>query len=194
MLGADEMVVAIFILMLGIGREGTANISSRFEIHDFGRINDNYYRGAQPHRDDYPRLAALGIKAVVDLRQDGPADEEILVERAGMKFYRIRMGTGRPPSETAIRQFLQIVNDPGNQPVFVHCEDGHIRNQRDDGNLSYDPRRLDCRPGIPGDEEVSFPRVSASSSKTFYLSLRLTSLCSFLCLIIPIKTGGDTTL
>jgi tyrosine-protein phosphatase SIW14 len=44
-----------------------------------------------------------------------------------MKFYAIRMTASHPPSENDIHQFLEIVNDPANQPVFVHCEDGHIR-------------------------------------------------------------------
>jgi len=64
---------------------------------------------------------------VVDLRQGGPDDEQPLLENAGMKFYSIPMTASDPPSEITIHQFLQVVNDPANQPVFVHCEDGHIR-------------------------------------------------------------------
>jgi protein tyrosine phosphatase (PTP) superfamily phosphohydrolase (DUF442 family) len=96
-------------------------------LDDFGKLNDNYYRGGQPKREDYARLAALGIRTVVDLRQDGPDDEQRLVENAGMTFYSIPMTASYPPSEFVIHRFLQLVNDPANQPVFVHCEHGHIR-------------------------------------------------------------------
>ena len=33
---------------------------SKIRIRNFGRINPNYYRGAQPKRGDYVDLAALG--------------------------------------------------------------------------------------------------------------------------------------
>jgi tyrosine-protein phosphatase SIW14 len=118
--------VILTLVLSGISQDGVTDFG-QLDIDEFGRINDNYYRGAQPKRDAYARLAALGIKAVVDLRNGGPHEEEALTERAGMKLYRIPMKTSHPPPETDIRRFLQIVNDPDNQPVFVHCEDGHIR-------------------------------------------------------------------
>jgi protein tyrosine phosphatase (PTP) superfamily phosphohydrolase (DUF442 family) len=114
-------------MLAGMGGNGVANPSGQLTVDEFDKLNDNYYRGGQPKREDYARLAALGIKTVVDLRQRGVDDEQTLLEGAGMKFYSIPMTTSCPPSETTIHQFLQIVNDPANQPVFVHCEDGHIR-------------------------------------------------------------------
>src|SRR5262249_45566566 len=92
-----------------------------------GRINDNYYRGAQPEGRDYKDLAALGVKTVIDLTKDGHADEQGRVEGAGMKFFRIPMTTSERPSDAAVRQFLSLVNDPANQPVFVHCQGGRHR-------------------------------------------------------------------
>src|SRR5262249_56462574 len=40
---------------------------SNIRIDNFGRINDNYYRGAQPDARDYADLAALGDKTLIDL-------------------------------------------------------------------------------------------------------------------------------
>jgi protein tyrosine/serine phosphatase len=37
------------------------------------------------------------------------------------------MTTHEPPSSTTIDQFLKIVNDPANQPVYVHCVGGRHR-------------------------------------------------------------------
>jgi protein tyrosine/serine phosphatase len=121
------MILVMFIMLLGWSSDGVTNPFGRLGVDDFAKVNDNYYRGGQPKREDYARLAVLGIRAVVDLRQSGPDDEQGLVENAGMKFFSIPMSPSYPPSEFAIHQFLQIVNDPANQPVFVHCEDGHIR-------------------------------------------------------------------
>jgi len=102
---------------------GMANI----RVDNFGRINSNYYRGAQPEDGDYRDLAVFGVRTVIDLTADGRANEQRLVEQAGMKFYRIPLTTSEKPSEAAVARFLKLVNDPANQPVFVHCQGGRHR-------------------------------------------------------------------
>ena len=73
-------------------------------------------------------LAAFGIKTVIDLQADGVNhDEARMVERAGMKFYRIPMTTHVSPTAEQLAQFLHIVNDPAQQPVYVHCKGGRHR-------------------------------------------------------------------
>src|SRR5437660_8300819 len=103
-----------------------ANVAG-VRIDNFGRINQNYYRGAQPDGRDYADLSALGVKTVIDLTRDGRDDERQMVERAGMRFYRIPLTTSDRPSSTAVAQFLKVVNDPANQPVYVHCQGGRHR-------------------------------------------------------------------
>src|SRR5882672_4037553 len=100
---------------------------SHIRIDNFGKINDNYYRGAQPNASDYSDLAAMGIKTVLDLQADGRADEQGLVQRVGMRFYRIGMTTTDRPTDAQVAQFFKIVNDPANQPVYVHCAGGRHR-------------------------------------------------------------------
>ena len=96
-------------------------------IDNFGEVSPTYFRGAQPEGRDYATLASLGIKTVIDLRKDFEADEERLVEAAGMKFVRIPMTTRVAPTAAQIDSFLKLVNDPANQPVFVHCVGGKHR-------------------------------------------------------------------
>ena len=96
-------------------------------IANFGRINDIYYRGEQPDGRDYADLAALGVKLVIDLQRDGPLSERQAVEAAGMKFRRIPMTTRKAPTSEELATFLQLVNDPANQPVYVHCAGGRHR-------------------------------------------------------------------
>ena len=80
-----------------------------------------------PNSGDYSDLAALGVRTVIDLTRDGRSDEEGLVTRSGMKFFRIPMTTSDRPEETAVARFLKIVDDPANQPVYVHCQGGRHR-------------------------------------------------------------------
>lgn len=118
------------VLLLAASASAETNSSaklSNIHIKNFGRINDNYYRGAQPDSRDYADLAAAGVKTVIDLTKDGHSDEAGLVARAGMKFYRIPMTTSDRPSDAAVKQFLKLVNDPANFPVYVHCQGGRHR-------------------------------------------------------------------
>ena len=54
-------------------------------------------------------------------------DEAGLVQAAGMQFFRIPLTTTARPTEAAVAQFLKLVNDPANQPVYVHCQGGRHR-------------------------------------------------------------------
>jgi tyrosine-protein phosphatase SIW14 len=100
---------------------------SKIHIDNFGRLNANYYRGAQPKGQDYADLAGLGIKMVIDLTKDGDPGEMALAQKAGMKWLRIPMTTHETPTSEVIAQFLRVVTDPANQPVYVHCQGGRHR-------------------------------------------------------------------
>jgi len=106
----------------------TADISS-IKIFNFGKINANYYRGSQPNASGVASLKALGVKTVIDLRsdEDRDAQESTFVEKAGMKYVSIPMTTHETPSLKKLDQFLKLVNDPANQPVYVHCVEGRHR-------------------------------------------------------------------
>ena len=85
-------------------------------------------RGAQPEGRDYADLAALGIKTVINLTSDdAQTNEGSMVERANMTYVEIPMTTHEPPTAVQLAQFLGIVNDPANQPVYVHCVGGRHR-------------------------------------------------------------------
>jgi protein tyrosine/serine phosphatase len=96
-------------------------------IDNFGQVNAHYYRGAQPQGQDFAALARLGVKMVIDLASEGDANERASAEREGMQFVRIPMTTSDRPSQEVIDKFLALVNDPGNQPVYVHCMGGRHR-------------------------------------------------------------------
>jgi tyrosine-protein phosphatase SIW14 len=103
-------------------------LGTAVRIDNFGRVNDRYYRGAQPDARALADLARLGVKATIDLTSgDGNESEQRLAEAAGMKFFKIAMDTRVVPTPEQIATFLGIVNDPANQPVFVHCVGGRHR-------------------------------------------------------------------
>jgi protein tyrosine/serine phosphatase len=101
--------------------------SRKIQIKNFGCVNERFYRGAQPKAEDYAALAAMGVKTVIDLQREGEANEKSLVEAQGMNFFRIGMSDKDRPSADQAELFLRIVNDPANQPVFIHCRGGRHR-------------------------------------------------------------------
>ena len=119
--------VSAALLAVALALPAAAQNLSNIRIDNFGRVNANYFRGAQPEAGDYADLASLGVKTVIDLTKDGRDDEPGLVKGAGMKFYRIPLTTSVAPTDAAVAEFLKIVNDRANQPVFVHCQGGRHR-------------------------------------------------------------------
>ena len=106
---------------------GVVDISA-VQIDNFGRVDSHYYRGAQPQGRDYADLVALGVKTVINLTSDdAEADEQAMVESAGMKYVQIPMTTRTEPTSAQLAEFLKIVNDPARQPVYVHCVGGRHR-------------------------------------------------------------------
>lgn len=98
-------------------------------IPNFKQVTPTIYRGGQPTVEGLQQLYALGVRTVVNLR-----NEEILVNKEqqvarslGMKFINIPLDVFNPPSQQAIQQFLKITDASQSSPVFVHCLHGQDR-------------------------------------------------------------------
>jgi protein tyrosine/serine phosphatase len=126
---AASVVIALAVLSSAQGdqRNKSTDKSSKCQIKNFGCLNEKFYRGAQPKEQDFADLAAMGVKTIIDLQMSGEEREQGLVEAHRMKFYRIGMSDKNQPGPEQVSLFLKIVNDPANQPVFVHCAGGRHR-------------------------------------------------------------------
>jgi protein tyrosine/serine phosphatase len=96
-------------------------------IENFGKVNDNYYRGSQPVVNQFAELKKLGIKTVIDLREDSLKDSGNMARAAGLQYINIPLTTKRPSTSEQTEYFLRLVNDQTNWPVFVHCKGGRHR-------------------------------------------------------------------
>ncbi len=124
--GAVKLVILI-LAVISVAQAAQRDKLSQCRIKNFGCVNENFYRGAQPKAQDYADLASMGVKTVIDLQREGSDEEQALVEEQGMKFYRIAMSDKSQPGGEQVDAFLKLVNDPANQPVFVHCAGGRHR-------------------------------------------------------------------
>lgn len=96
-------------------------------IENFGKLNENYYRGSQPLAEQFTQLKTLGIKTVIDLRQDSVEEAEEWARAAGLQYINIPLTTKRAATEEQTTYFLNLVNDKANWPVYVHCKGGRHR-------------------------------------------------------------------
>jgi protein tyrosine/serine phosphatase len=93
-------------------------------IANFGQMNDHLYRGAQPSQSDYKALADMGIKTIIDLRNDYESFARSSAEAAGLKYVNIPMNGVSAPSDEDVAKFLQVINDPASGKVYFHCKAG----------------------------------------------------------------------
>src|SRR5262245_21375843 len=114
---AATLICAITLTAGAIqGHKHTEGDHVAVDIDNFGKVNDHFYRGAQPKGRSYEQLAALGIKTLVDLREDAKDDARSATERAGMRYINLPMKEKSYPQADTAARFLQIVNDQANWP------------------------------------------------------------------------------
>lgn len=97
------------------------------KIKNFGQMDEHFYRGAQPKPGDYKALATLGIKTVIDLRDDPTKYEKARAEAAKIRYVNIPMDDKGEPKEEQINAFFAIANDSTAWPFYVHCAGGRHR-------------------------------------------------------------------
>ncbi len=106
------------------------NADSKFaniKISNFGQMDERFYRGARPGKNDYQALAAIGIKTVIDLTDNSRSYEQPGVEAAGLRYVNIPLPDKSSPTTEQISAFLKLVNDAATGKFFVHCAGGRHR-------------------------------------------------------------------
>jgi len=92
-------------------------------IKNFLRINDKICTGGQPSLDDLARLKADGVKAVINLRMASEInveEESAKAKELGLRYFHIPFDSANPKPE-AVDEFLKVMAEPANRPVFIHC-------------------------------------------------------------------------
>ena len=124
---AQLLVIALLVGLHGAPAPAQSGETPGIRIKNFGRVNENYYRGSQPDEAGFAELKRLGVKIVIDLRQDRLAESEGRARGQGLRYVNIPLTTKRPATDEQTAHFLSLVNDPANWPVYVHCKGGRHR-------------------------------------------------------------------
>lgn len=125
-------LLAVFAVVSSLFISGAASAKSNnsfanVHISNFGQMDERFYRGAQPKERDFQALADLGIKTIIDLRDDPVSYEKGATEALGMRYINIPMSASRYPEAAQIAEFLKLVNDPATGKFYVHCAGGRHR-------------------------------------------------------------------
>jgi protein tyrosine/serine phosphatase len=121
-----SVLLALFAFVLASSITAFAQ-QTELKIKNFGQMDDRFYRGAQPKEEDYKQLAAIGIKTIIDLREDPTDYEKRDAEAAGIRYVNLPMSDKDYPPAATIDQFLKLVDDPSTGKFFVHCAGGRHR-------------------------------------------------------------------
>jgi protein tyrosine phosphatase (PTP) superfamily phosphohydrolase (DUF442 family) len=97
------------------------------EVKNFGKVNENFYRGGQPEEEQFRQLAALGVKTIIDLRDDAKDKFRREAEAAGLRYINLPLDDKSYPAADAAKRFLELANNQANWPIFVHCAGGRHR-------------------------------------------------------------------
>lgn len=126
-LQASLLALVIGVIAAASASAGPVQATSNIHIKNFGQMDERFYRGAQPAETDYRDLAALGIKTIIDLRDDPVSYAKREAELAGLRYVNIPMSDSISPREEQVEQFLALVNDPASGSFYVHCLGGRHR-------------------------------------------------------------------
>ena len=121
------LLALITVLSLAAVTSAQENSTSNIKIKNFGQMDERFYRGAQPKEKDYKDLAQLGIRTIIDLRDDPEPYEKRMAESLGMTYVHIPMVAKEYPTPEALDLFFKTVNDPKTGKFFVHCAGGRHR-------------------------------------------------------------------
>jgi peptidoglycan hydrolase-like protein with peptidoglycan-binding domain len=92
------------------------------------KMSDALTRGSRiDSMDGYLALKNQGYQAIVDLREEGRGDEGFGAKEAGLETLRIPVIDNTAPTMAQVKEFLDFVSRPENEPVYFHCEAGKGR-------------------------------------------------------------------
>jgi protein tyrosine phosphatase (PTP) superfamily phosphohydrolase (DUF442 family) len=127
-------VLVATALLLAYPGSVAADLSA--PIVRFHKVDTRLYRGAQPDRAGFEFLREIGVRTVVNLRDDDYArsgEERRLVESLGMRYVQLPVRDGNffkrtrtIPADT-VESFFSIIDTAEEGPVFVHCRRGADR-------------------------------------------------------------------
>lgn len=105
---------------------GEGETPSATWIPNYVPIEEGFARGGQPVQPGVEWLAEHGVKTEIDLRGDGDLTNQWLVPDWHGRVQRVSIPFEdyKDPTLEQVEQFIALVDNPANRPVYVHCKAG----------------------------------------------------------------------
>lgn len=125
----SRLSASVCVLALLVSTSAAQIAATYKELPNFHQVSEKLYRGGQPLGGGMKKLSELGIKTVINLRgeDDLSRQEQKDAEAAGLKYFAMSMPGLSAPSDEQVARVLALMDDPANQPVFIHCKRGSDR-------------------------------------------------------------------
>jgi protein tyrosine/serine phosphatase len=122
-------LLSIFLISLN-SKLSAQNIDFKsIRIRRFYKVDEGFYRGAQPGEKDFETLKTLGIRTIISLRNNKRVInwEKEICFKYGLGFINIPLTARKGVSKHDAKKFLDVVLNLKYRPVFVHCQHGTDR-------------------------------------------------------------------
>jgi tyrosine-protein phosphatase SIW14 len=98
-------------------------------IRNFARLETTVACGGAVQTDSVPEIKKLGFKAIFNLRlasePGANVDQEAAAAKAvGLNYVHVPF-TPSSPDLASVDKFLTAIQDPANDPAFIHCSGGN---------------------------------------------------------------------
>lgn len=105
------------------------NAANNVELPNLHLVNLSLFRGAQPQPEGLKKLVQMRVRTIINLRgaSDTTYNEGKIAQELGMKYYNFPLPPLSSPNIEQIHKVLELMRDPENTPVFVHCKNGDDR-------------------------------------------------------------------
>jgi protein tyrosine phosphatase (PTP) superfamily phosphohydrolase (DUF442 family) len=105
----------------------TAQVRQRVEgVTNFGKVTEHFFRGGELTIRGIENLAALGVRKIIDLRDDAEPEIAETCKRLGITYLNLPMSQHETPDKATIDSVLQHLNDTRTK-TYVHCSGGKHR-------------------------------------------------------------------
>jgi protein tyrosine phosphatase (PTP) superfamily phosphohydrolase (DUF442 family) len=132
-MNAKRLLLPVLLLLVAATVAAAEAVSSRpadwavavagTSVQNLYRVEDGFYRGAQPTADGFKELAGLGVKTVLDVSGGG---DEALLKGGTLKLVHLPMNAFGLRDDRVL-EALRVMADPSNRPLMVHCQHGADR-------------------------------------------------------------------
>lgn len=116
--------VAFYVVDIALNELRLRTVPKNFSVVEAGVL----YRSGQLRSEHFRRVVEQhGIRMVVCLNPDMQSDEPRLAAEVGVKFVSLSMPGSGQGEAALFHRYLDLLAEPDNQPMLVHCAAGAYR-------------------------------------------------------------------